>query len=472
LTSLVGLGAVSLAGAALAATVAARRSGRLAVAGLILLGSTPLVPFVAIRAGLSLDDILPLAGVLTLIAHHWLTSDGRPSPLAGRVRLPADAALALTTISICLLLVAGLVASITNAADPTTALRMLTRGPARLVFLVGIATLVAWTRPVGWRRAVAARTLAVVGSLEGIFGVGAFLLPLPDRLGLEPARKFSVLYFEVPGRVNGTLGISPNFLGATLLLTLPITVGLALSTPDRRLRLAWWVGSLAQLLAIALSFTRASLGLAVVGLVLLILVRGRLRHLIPAAMVLGIVAWATPLVARIVDDIPDRLALWTSAFRLMIDRPLTGTGPGRMMEVAATNPDRYQLTGFGVATNNAHNTVLLAGAELGVIGALGALLLNIALVLLAVGVLVRSGRPARSPIDTAAAIGVLTFLVQGMTNNLFTVAVTSTMLAFVVGAFLLNDESQDAILSPPSAEGTGVRPELIDRRTRVDGQPH
>ena len=84
---------------------------------------------------------------------------------------------------------------------------------------------------------------------------------------------------------------------------------------------------------------------------------------------------------------PDRLALWTSATLMMVDHPLTGVGPGQTLVVAASNPARYVNTGLGMATNNAHNTILLAGAETGIAGAVGALIVNIAIAIAAVRVL-------------------------------------------------------------------------------------
>ncbi len=96
---------------------------------------------------------------------------------------------------------------------------------------------------------------------------------------------------------------------------------------------------------------------------------------------------------RLTSDVPDRLALWYAATLMMIDHPLTGVGPGRTIQLAQ-NVDRYEDTPFGAAESSAHNSVLLAGAETGVIGALGALLVNIGFALAALRILVRARRPA------------------------------------------------------------------------------
>ena len=94
-------------------------------------------------------------------------------------------------------------------------------------------------------------------------------------------------------------------------------------------------------------------------------------------------------------------------------------------------------TAFGSATNSAHNTVLLAGAETGVLGALGSLLLNLAIAMGALQVIVRGRHRRRPAIEAAAEFAVLGYLAQGAVNNLFTVAASGTVLALVVGAFVL-----------------------------------
>ena len=86
---------------------------------------------------------------------------------------------------------------------------MLLRSPGRYTYLAVIALLVALAEPVDRRRLFVARAMALLGTAEAVFGLAAFFLPL-GGIGLEPTRKFSVLYFEVPGRIAGTLGISPE----------------------------------------------------------------------------------------------------------------------------------------------------------------------------------------------------------------------------------------------------------------------
>ena len=138
---------------------------------------------------------------------------------------------------------------------------------------------------------------------------------------------------------------------------------------------------------------------------------------------------------------------------MMIDHPLTGVGPGRTVEVAQTNPARYVDTSAGPALNSAHNTVLLAGAESGVGGAIGAFIVNLAIALAALRVLQRLRRiPA---IETAGALAVLGYLAQGMVNNLFNVAVAGVVFAVVTGAFVIRLEFAPS--AQPVADDPGQR---------------
>jgi hypothetical protein len=74
---------------------------------------------------------------------------------------------------------------------------------------------------------------------------------------------------------------------------------------------------------------------------------------------------------------------------------------------------------------------------MGVLGAIGAIVLNIGLAALAVVVLVRAARHPHGSVPAAAALGLLAFLAQGMANNLIAVGVTGVFAAFLVGTLVL-----------------------------------
>jgi O-antigen ligase len=143
-------------------------------------------------------------------------------------------------------------------------------------------------------------------------------------------------------------------------------------------------------------------------------------------------------VERLTDG-NDRLALWYSAARLMVDNPIFGVGVGRSLDAMHARPSEYVDTPYGPSTSSAHNTILLEGAESGVLGAVVALLLNIVLLLIALR-LVYAGR-AEGSLNAAAGFGMLAFLTQGMVNNLFSVPATGILLAVLVGAFAIQERA-------------------------------
>src|SRR4029077_21107959 len=103
----------------------------------------------------------------------------------------------------------------------------------------------------------------------------------PFHAGLEPTKKASVLFGEVPGRISGTIGVSPNFTGALLLITTLVTAGLALRATERNQRLAWWGAAVLQVAALALTYSRVSLALTIAGLGVLVVLRSRPILLVP-----------------------------------------------------------------------------------------------------------------------------------------------------------------------------------------------
>jgi O-antigen ligase len=459
--ALVGLAIINVVAGALAGLWVSRRTGWAPAGGLALLVATPLVPHVPILSGLSLDDILPLLGIGFLATAVDLRR-------VLTIRVPW-----LLVAGLALLIVAGTLSSVVNASSPGQAVTMLLRFPGRYAYLAVIALLVGLAEPADRRYALVARAMALVGSFEAVFGLAAFFLPL-GGIGLEPTRKFSVLYFEVPGRIAGTLGISANFLGAVFVLTTVLTAGLAISARTGRERALWWASVLAQMLALTLTFTRASLGLALVMLGVLLVMRGRIRFIVPILFVVAIGFFATPTVSvnpgssgssgsagsqapvaieRLTSDVPNRFALWYSATLMMVDHPLTGIGPGRMIDVANSDPARYINTPVGSATSSAHNTILLAGAEAGVFAAIGSLLVNVALFIAVLRILWRRRQPA--VIETAGALAVLGYLAQGMVNNLFTVAASGVIFAVVIGAYVIRLENEPS--TEPAADARAQR---------------
>lgn len=420
--------ALILVGGLAASRLITRATALPAAGALALIAATPLVPQVPLAFGLSYDDLLPLLGLALLV----------PMVPWRRLRLRGTAEIVLL-IGLGLIVLSGVPSSAANGDGPSGAVTLLARSSGRFLFLGAItaAALAVVVRNAGLRLVVPI-AFAAAATFEAVFGLWAYFVGFPDMIGLEPTKPSSPLHGAVPGRISGTLGNSPDFLGAVFVVAIPLTIGLALEARSTRSRLAWWFAISLQFLALLLTFTRSSLGLVAVAAVAMVLLsRGRLWHLVPLSALVLAVALGTPMLSRLTSDVPDRLALWTSAVTLFVDHPLTGVGAGRMREAASADPGRYQRTPFGFAGNNAHNTVFLAAAELGIGGALGALLLNLGIAAAALRVVLGAVHRRAGPVATAGAVAMLAFLAQGMVNNLFTVGTTSVIGALVLGGVLL-----------------------------------
>ncbi|MEQ7006046.1 O-antigen ligase family protein [Actinopolymorpha sp. B17G11] len=430
--------------------------------GLLIATFTVVPPHQIIVLGVGADDALFVLGLGMLLPYALRSRVGVGSA-AGR--LPYVWPLAIGAG----LLVAGTTISAFVNADglPDTA-ALLLRGPIRLLLYVVMVVVIVAQLPRERTRTVVARGLAAVGTFEAAFGVLAYTIGLPGGFGLQAAQGNTSLVGEIPGRVTGTLGLSPNFLGALLVLSIPVTLGIALDAATRwhtyvrsllsRLlgrtattvntgaggwgQLGWALAVVVQTWALVLTYTRSSLAVTLLACAVLVALRGRLRWLAVGAVVLVALLFLTPTFDRIIHDRTDRLALYTSAVRVFLDYPIAGVGPGEQARFTAAAPELYRATPYGVAGNNAHNTVLLAAAENGVLGLLGALVLNLALVAVAVAVIRRAramSRSANSLRTEPLAIGVamLAFLLQGMANNLFTVTLTASALVMLLGGCAL-----------------------------------
>lgn len=418
------------------ALVLERRVGWRGAGGVALIAATPLAPHAEIALGLSLDDVLPLLGLVFLV-RALPRFRGIPRFSRSSTRPPPSPTLRILVVGTAILLVAGVLSAVANAASPFELLSLALHGAGRTLFLIAIVAGVALVSRTPDARRFAARALALVGVIETVFGLVAYLVPLPYGIGLERARPTTVLAGEIPGRLAGTLGISPNFTGAIFIATILLTAGLAAEARGPRARAIGWTAVALQLVALTLTYSRVSLVVTIAGLVVLIALRRLRILLIPIGAILAVVAIATPIVGRFMGDSNDRLALWTSAFRLMVDHPLFGVGPGRMLAAAQLDPARYIQTPFGSAVSTAHNTILLAGAETGIPGAIGALLVYIGLGLLVFRAFRLARRGRDSSLLLAAALALSGILIQAMVNNLFTVGVTSVITAYLIGSQLL-----------------------------------
>jgi len=433
------IGLAVLVAAAVAARYVSRWAGWAPAGPIALIAAAPLVPRLPLLFSLTLDDLAPLLGLGLLLLQL-------PVP-----RLTNDRLLRVVLVAVILATMARIASALVNGDGVEGSLIMLVKGIARPALLVGIVAYAAIAMPAELRRRVASASIAAVGTLEAAFGLLAFAVPLPGGAGIEAARRLTTLYGTCPGRISGTLGLSPNHVGAVFVICLPLTVAQAVRS-EGRARWAWAAAGALQLAALILTFTRSSiiLGAAATAaflilqrrFVLLGLVAGLALAIAFAILSLGCTTSSgghglpsnpVSLIGGRFTDSNDRMALWYAAARIMLDHPVAGVGLGKMDDTLAHHPE-YRGTPFGTATSSAHNTILLAGAETGIAGALAALVINVGLGLAALRI-AWWGAMRRDPLVLAAALAILAYLVQGMVNNLFEVGATSALFALAVGVF-------------------------------------
>ncbi|MDP9467933.1 MAG: hypothetical protein M3P32_04235, partial [Chloroflexota bacterium] len=239
---------VLLAGA-LVARILSRWASWEPAGPIALIAAAPVLPSVPLVASLSAEDLLPLLGLGMLI---WR----QPVP-----SIASDRILRWILVGVAIATAARIATAFVNGDVLGGNLNMLAQAIGRPIVLVGIAGYVAIAAPERFRHRAVAASVAAVGTFEAAFGLLGFLVRLPGGAGLEAARQLTSLYGVCPGRITGTLGLSANHLGALFVLSVPVTLGLAVSDAGWR-RWAWAAAAAIQAAALVLTFTRSSILLA------------------------------------------------------------------------------------------------------------------------------------------------------------------------------------------------------------------
>jgi O-antigen ligase len=167
--------------------------------------------------------------------------------------------------------------------------------------------------------------------------------------------------------VISTLGRS-NFVGAYLVLVLPITLACVGQARGKILRLAYIGLMVAQLVCLAATMSRAAwLGTLAAGGVLLLAVawnRGH-RRLVTFAAGISLVGMLGGLIALacvlgLTGSVGARTTIWQATWPLIAARPLLGYGPETFGQVFTTvfPPELVYLQGRAVLVDRAHNLIL------------------------------------------------------------------------------------------------------------------
>jgi hypothetical protein len=407
-------------------------------------------PFIPLAGPLSLDDLPPLiAVVLALFTMCFV-----------RERTIVDA----TIFGFALLGLAGLISSAANSDGLSEFGRFAGRSAGRTLFAFG---LVLGTRALlgdkRWQRA-AVFALVIAATVESLFCLWAYQKRYigPYGLGVADFASWSVLKGEV--RVQGTFSgvrlayegasVSANFLAAYLIMSIPVTIGLAFSTAKGRARDALYLGALVQLIVLYLTYTRAALIALGVGIMVLGFVLGKRKQTLAALAFGAMVTLAIPSVrAKFMSEGHNRYALWWASWEITKDNALVGVGDGNYDRVLHDEP-RYHNTPFGPAETASHNSIMLSAANHGIAGGVAQVLLYGSLVAAALYAFKRSSGSERY-LAAGIVSALAAYLVQDQFNNLAYIPKVATQMWFLFGVLTAAPpaarlESTDANLSLPA----------------------
>ncbi|MCW2668090.1 MAG: O-Antigen ligase [Frankiales bacterium] len=239
----------------------------------------------------------------------------------------------------------------------------------------------------------------------------------------------------------------PNELGAYAMLTALLAVGLLLGARGRRDRWLAGVALVASTAAMLVSLSRGAWIGAVLGLVTVVVLVPRARRLVAIGGTVVVLAGAllgafapdsapVQVVAQRVDSLvraehnpyDDRPRLWREALRQTRERPVLGHGPGSFPVAAA----RYGSVASTVGADHAHDVLLTASAEAGLLG-LAALL---ALTVSTARRVLRSLRTARDPTLLGVLGGAAAALAGLIGEGLVDVTLRNALLAQTVWGIL------------------------------------
>lgn len=426
---------------------------RILFLGMIALAIFP--PFVPVAGPLSLDDLFPLLAVG--VGLPVLLLRRRPAEIDG------------TVVAFGLFILVAIMSSAVNGEGVPDFLRLAGRSAGRMSFYLA---LVLCTRAVlgddQWPR-YALAVFVGTATVEALFCLYAYLFDFqgPYGMGISGFAHWSVLAGKT--RVQGTFSGSPgayevvyssaNFLAAYLLMTIPVSAGLALATKSRAFRALLAATLLLQIVILYLTYTRAALIALGVSILAMGWLLGR-RKLAALVLIVGVCgALSVPTIRKkFLHEKHDRFALYYAAASVVADNPVFGIGDGNYLDTLHRE-QRYYWNRFGSATTTSHNSMLLSAANHGVFGGLAHAALYFFLLLACVRAVGRSKGRTRA-LTAGVAAGLVGYLVQDQFNDLAYVPKVATQAWFLFGVLWLlprvrdddapkNDDAADQEQEPP-----------------------
>jgi putative inorganic carbon (HCO3(-)) transporter len=311
------------------------------------------------------------------------------------------------------------------------------------------------------------RTLFFSGVVVSGYGVLQYL-------GLDPLG-WAELPFEA-NRAFSTYG-NPNLLGGFLVILLPISLSLALTEREHRMRIVYWIGFVLAVLCWVVAFTRGAWIAGVVAIVALGIAAWRKRvRLTPVDWTFAgaVTALSALVVVRsLTADDPvmnawnrlvsiaevdqgsavTRFQIWDAAWRATLDRPIFGFGPDTFRLVfPGFKPMEYSAAaGHQSVADNAHNYVLQLSSAVGIPGML--LLYGLFLAVLVLSARSAFARPGLSN-DAGGGLvlsGMWAAVIGYLVHLTFGISVTgSTFLAWIAFAALMSPGARAVELKPPA----------------------
>ncbi|MBS42392.1 MAG: hypothetical protein CMH83_04340 [Nocardioides sp.] len=238
-----------------------------------------------------------------------------------------------------------------------------------------------------------------VRTVAAVVSVVLLGLTLLDVAGVGPVPGAGV------GRVESVVGNATDLGAVATALALVLAPGLLAAGRERALAAA---GTAAAVLVVVLSGSRTSLVLTAVGVVALLLLRGRGRRTWGVAGGLVLATGAATLVVPatrerllITSTGSGRVEQWRLTLDLVRDHPWLGVGPSRYVDAFAAyeSPAFVDFTGVGTVADSPHSVPL----QIAVAGGLPLLVAGLVVAALAVRALVTVARRREEVAGPAAA---------------------------------------------------------------------
>jgi len=226
----------------------------------------------------------------------------------------------------------------------------------------------------------------------------------------------------VKDEVGITLGRS-NYVASILLMVIPLSI-VTLPNESRKKRWVKFACCIVMILGLASTLSRGALAAECVGLIICLPLMFRAglksRHFLAGAMVLGLVYLLLPsdilsantqlYELKFANSDARRLDLMRETWMDFQANPLLGVGPGQLPTWIGLHAVEYEILGM-----NAHNLVLNALGEMGVLGGVP-LLLIVALLL---GRVWRNACALKTPLAVALCVSFTAVLLHNMVEASF-----------------------------------------------------